>query len=208
MDYRRGLLGKGSILLVTAQADRNSPVLRGKWVLQNLLGIIPPEPPPGVPLLRVSDKQANGQPAPLEISMRDRMAEHRANPTCASCHLKMDPIGFSLEAFDAVGKYRTIEWGKPLDLTGELSDGVKFQGPAGLRNALMRYSPQFERVLTEKLLIYALGRGVDYQDMPLIRSIVRDAGRNNDRFSALILGIVKSQPFNMNVKEADTVAKN
>ena len=136
------------------------------------------------------------------------MGEHRANPVCASCHLKMDPIGFSLETFDAVGKYRTIEWGKPLDLTGELSDGLKFQGPAGLRNALMRYSPQFTRVLTEKLLIYALGRGVEYQDMPLIRSIVRDASRNNNRFSSLILGIVKSQPFNMNVKEPETVASS
>jgi len=206
LDYRRGLLGKGSVLLVTAQADRNSPVLRGKWVLMNLLGIVPPEPPPNVPVLRQSDKQANGQPAPLEVSMRDRMQEHRANPVCASCHLKMDPIGFSLEAFDAVGKYRTIEWGKPLDLTGELSDGVKFQGPAGLRNALMRYSPQLVRVLTEKLLIYALGRGVEYQDMPLVRSIVRETGRNDNRFSSLILGIVKSPPFNMNVKEGETVA--
>jgi mono/diheme cytochrome c family protein len=208
MDYRRGLLGKGSILLVTAQADRNSPVLRGKWVLTNILGIIPPEPPPNVPLLRESGKQANGQPAPLEVSMRDRMGEHRANPVCASCHLKMDPIGFALESFDAVGKYRTIEWGKPLDLSGQLSDGLKFDGPSGLRNALLRYSPEFTRTVTEKLLVYALGRGVDYQDMPLIRSIVRDAGRNNNRFSSLVLGIVESQPFNMNVKEPETVATN
>ena len=207
LDARRGLLGKGSILLVTAQADRTSPVLRGKWVLMNILGIIPPDPPPNVPALRVSDKMANGQPVPLEISMRDRMQEHRANATCASCHLKMDPIGFALESFDAVGKQRTHEWGKPLDLTGQLSDGLKFDGVVGLRQALLRYSPQFVRTLTEKLMVYALGRGVEYQDMPMVRSIVRDAGRNNYRFSSLVLGIVKSPPFNMNVKEQESLAR-
>jgi mono/diheme cytochrome c family protein len=206
LDIRRGLLGKGSVLLVTAQADRTSPVLRGKWVLMNILGIIPPDPPPNVPPLRQSDKMANGQPVPLEISMRERMQEHRANPTCASCHMKMDPIGFALESFDAVGKYRTREFGKPLDLSGQLSDGLKYDGPAGLRQALLRYSPQFVRTLTEKLMVYALGRGVDYQDMPMIRSIVRDAGRNNYHFSSLVLGIVKSPPFNMNVKEQENLA--
>jgi mono/diheme cytochrome c family protein len=207
LDARRGLLGKGSILLVTAQADRTSPVLRGKWVLMNILGIIPPDPPPNVPALRVSDKMANGQPVPLEISMRDRMQEHRANASCASCHLKMDPIGFALESFDAVGKQRTHEWGKPLDLSGQLSDGLKFDGVVGLRQALLRYSPQFVRTLTEKLMVYALGRGVEYQDMPMVRSIVRDAAGNNYRFSSLVLGIVKSPPFNMNVKEQESLAR-
>jgi hypothetical protein len=192
---------------VTAQADWTSPVLRGKWVLMNILGIIPPDPPPNVPALRVSDKMANGQPVPLEISMRDRMQEHRANASCASCHLKMDPIGFALESFDAVGKQRTHEWGKPLDLTGQLSDGLKFDGVVGLRQALLRYSPQFVRTFTEKLTVYALGRGVEYQDMPMVRSIVRDAGRNNYRFSSLVLGIVKSPPFNMNVKEQESLAR-
>jgi mono/diheme cytochrome c family protein len=206
---RRGLLGKGSILLVTSEADRTSPVLRGKWVLMNILGTIPPDPPPNVPPLKQSDKMANGQPVPLEVSMRDRMQEHRANPACATCHKQMDPVGFALENFDAVGKWRTLEFGKPLDVSGEFSDGVKFNGPDGLRQALLRYSPQFVRTVTEKLMIYALGRGIEYQDMPMVRSIVRDAGRNDYRFSSLVLGIVKSPPFNMNVKEAegDNVAR-
>jgi cytochrome c551/c552 len=200
---RRGLLGKGSILLVTSEADRTSPVLRGKWVLMNLLGTIPPDPPPNVPPLKQSDKMANGQPVPLEISMRERMQEHRANPACAACHKQMDPVGFALENFDAVGKWRTLEFGKPLDVTGEFSDGVKFDGANGLRQSLLRFSPQFVRTVTEKLMVYALGRGVEYQDMPMVRSIVRDAGKNNYRFSSLVLGIVKSPPFNMNVKEVE-----
>ena len=200
---RRGLLGKGSILLVTSEADRTSPVLRGKWVLMNILGTIPPDPPPNVPPLKQSDKMANGQPVPLEISMRERMQEHRANPACATCHKQMDPIGFSLENFDAVGKWRTQEFGRPLDVSGEFSDGVKFNGAVGLRQALLSYAPQFTRTLTEKLMVYALGRGVEYQDMPMVRSIVRDAARNNNRFSSIVLGIVKSPPFNMNVKEVE-----
>jgi hypothetical protein len=198
---RRGLLGKGSILLVTSEADRTSPVLRGKWVLMNILGTIPPDPPPNVPPLRQSDKMANGQPVPLEISMRERMQEHRANPACAGCHKQMDPVGFALENFDAVGKWRTTEFGKPLDVSGEFSDGVKFDGVAGLRQNLLTYSPQFVRTVTEKLMVYALGRGVEYGDMPMVRSIVRDSSRDNYRFSSLVLGIVKSPPFNMNVKE-------
>jgi len=116
-------------------------------------------------------------------------------------------IGFALESFDAVGKQRTHEWGKPLDLSGQLSDGLNFDGVVGLRQALLRYSPQFVRTLTEKLMVYALGRGVEYQDMPMVRSIVRDAGRNNYRFSSLVLGIVKSPPFNMNVKEQESLAR-
>jgi len=191
---------------VTGLADRTSPVQRGKWVLMNVFGQIPPEPPPNVPPLKVSDKQANGQPVPLEVHMRDRMEEHRQNPVCASCHMKMDPIGFALEAFDAVGTYRTTEFNSKLDVSGWLTDGTKFTGPSGLREQILHYSPQFVRTVTEKLAVYALGRGMDYQDMPMLRSIVRDADRNNDRFSSIVLGIVKSQPFQMNVKEQQTVA--
>jgi mono/diheme cytochrome c family protein len=202
-DDRRGLLGKGAVLLTTSNPDRTSPVLRGKWVLMNILGVVPPEPPANVPMLRQSDKMANGQPVPLEISMRDRMQEHRASPTCASCHQMMDPIGFALESFDAIGKTRTHEFGKPLDLSAQLSDGAAFQGPNGLRQALVRYSPQFVNNLAEKLFVYALGRSVDYRDMPQIRAVVRNASGANYRMSSLIQGIVKSPAFTMNLHDAD-----
>ncbi len=203
LETRRGLLGKGAILLTTSNPDRTSPVLRGKWVLMNILGVVPPEPPPNVPMLRESDKMNNGVPVPLEVSMRERMQEHRASATCASCHMMMDPIGFALESFDAIGKTRAEEFGKPLDLGSQLSDGVAFDGPNGLRQALLRYSPQFVSNVTEKLLIYALGRSVDYRDMPQIRSIVRDASRSNYRLSSLVLGIVKSPAFTMNLDDAE-----
>jgi hypothetical protein len=166
----------------------------------NMLGIIPPDPPPNVPQLRQSDKMANGQPVPLEISMRERMEEHRANPACASCHKMMDPIGFTLENFDAVGKWRASEFGKRLDVAGQLSDGSKIDGPAGLRDGLIRYSPQFVRVVTEKLFTYALGRGAEYYDMPVVRSVVREAASSNYKLTSLIAGIVKSAPFQMNLK--------
>ena len=205
LEVRRGLLGKGSIELVTSLADRTSPVQRGKWVLMNILGIIPPDPPPNVPPLKDSGGAADGA-TPIEVSMRQRMSEHRGNPVCASCHRMFDPIGFSLEAFDATGRYRTTEFGKPLDLSGQLVDGVQFTGPTGLRQALLRYSPQFVQVVTEKLLTYALGRDVKYYDMPAVRGICREAERNNNRFSALILGIVKSASFQMNAKPAENVA--
>jgi len=207
LDVRRGLLGKGAILLVTALADRTSPVQRGKWVLMNILGTIPPDPPPNVPPLKESGKTANGQPVPLEVSMRDRMEEHRANPACASCHRMMDPIGFSLENFDAIGQWRNEQFGKKLDVRGELVDGSKFEGPLGLRSTLLKYSPQFTRMMTEKLMVYALGRGVEYYDMPVVRQIVRDASRNNYKFSSLILGIVKSNPFQMSQKSPVTTAE-
>ena len=191
---RRGLLGKGSIELVTSLADRTSPVQRGKWVLMNILGIIPPSPPPNVPQLKEAGN-AEGS-APLQVSMRQRMEEHRANPACASCHRMFDPIGFSLESFDAVGRYRTTEFGKPLELSGQLVDGTQFTGPEGLRQALVRYSPLFVQVVTEKLMTYALGRGVEYYDMPAVRAITH----NGNRFSSIVLGIVKSAPFQMNVR--------
>jgi mono/diheme cytochrome c family protein len=202
---RRGLLGKGSIELVTSLADRTSPVQRGKWVLMNILGIVPPNPPPNVPPLKESGADGG---APIELSMRQRMEEHRANAVCASCHKMFDPIGFSLESFDAIGRYRTTEFGKPIDTSGQLTDGTKFSGPMELRQVLMKYSPQFVRVMTEKLLTYALGRGTEYFDMPVVRAIDREAERENNKFSAIVLGIVKSTPFQMNVRVADSVAAN
>jgi hypothetical protein len=171
-------------------------VQRGKWVLMNILGVVPPDPPPNVPAL----KEASGSGVTVEQTMRQRMEEHRANPACASCHKMMDPIGFTLENFDGIGKWRTIQYGQKLDASGQLTDGTKIDSVASLRQALVRYSPQFVRTLTEKLLIYALGRGVDYPDMPVVRSIVRDAARNDYHFSTLVLGIVKSDPFQMNRK--------
>jgi hypothetical protein len=172
-------------------------VQRGKWVLMNILGVIPPDPPPNVPPLK---EAADGSAAPLEQTMRERMEQHRANPVCASCHKMMDPIGFSLENFDAVGKWRTTQFGRALDASGQMTDGAKINGPASLRQALVHYSPQFVRTLTEKLLTYALGRGVEYQDMPLVRSIVRDSARGDYHFTSLVMGIVKSAPFQMNRK--------
>jgi len=204
LDARRGLLGQGSIQLITSIADRTSPVQRGKWVLVNLLGIVPPDPPAEVPPLKTSTKMNNGQPAEVEETMRARMEEHRANPACASCHMKMDPIGFALENFDAVGKWRTTQWGKSIDVSGFLSDGVKLNGPTELRQQLLKYSPQILRNFTEKLMTYALGRGTEYYDMPTVRAIVRDAGRSNNKFSLIALGIIKSAPFQMNRKAEDS----
>jgi hypothetical protein len=203
-DMRRGLLGKGSMLTVTANADRTSPVRRGKWVLINILGVIPPDPPPNVPPFKESD---GTKAAPA--SMRERMEQHRANPSCASCHKMMDPLGFALEAFDAGGAYRTSEGTHTLDLTGSLVDGTKFDGPSQLREALLHYSPRFVETLTERLLTYALGRGVQYYDMPVVRAIVKQAAPHGNRFSSLILGIVESQPFQRNqVIAGNVTARN
>ncbi len=202
LDVRRGLLGKGSVLLATSVADRTSPVQRGKWVLMNILGTIPPDPPPNVPPLKTAD----GANAGADQTMRQRMEQHRANPACASCHRMFDPIGFALENFDGIAKWRTTEFGHQVDASAQLTDGTRLNGVVELRQALLRYSPQFVRTLTEKLLTYALGRGVDYPDMPVVRSIVREAAANNNRFSSLVLGIVNSDPFQMNRKPVGTVA--
>jgi cytochrome c551/c552 len=191
---RRGLLGQGSVLTVTSLPTRTSPVARGKWILENILGAPPPNPPANVPPLKEDAKDIEG------LSLRKRMEAHRSNPTCASCHRIMDPIGFSLENFDAVGKWRTRDGSSRIDASGELSDGTKVDGPATLRQALMQYSDQFVRTVTERLLTYGLGRGLQYQDMPVVRSIAREAARNNYRFSSLVLGIVKSAPFQMRTK--------
>ena len=193
LDYRRGLLGKASTLAVTANADRTSPVRRGKWVLINMLGVIPPDPPPGVPQF----KENTGR-GPAVLTMRERMEQHRVSPTCATCHKMMDPVGFALEAFDAAGAYRNTEAGRKLDLTGTLVDGTKFDGPAQLRQALLSYSPRFVETLTERLMTYALGRGVRYYDMPTVRKVTADAAPGGNKFSALVLGIVESPVFQRN----------
>jgi hypothetical protein len=204
LDMRRGLLGKGSMLTVTANADRTSPVRRGKWVLINILGVIPPDPPPGVPAF----KENNNQKGPAPSTMRDRMEQHRVSSSCATCHKMMDPLGFALEAFDAAGAYRTTEAGRKLDLTGTLVDGTKFDGPSQMREALLKYSPRFVETLTERLFTYALGRGVKYYDMPAVRKIATAAAAKDNRFSSLVLGIVESPAFQKNQVSVSTVADN
>jgi mono/diheme cytochrome c family protein len=199
LDTRRGLLGKGSFLAVTwTQNFRTSPVKRGVWVLENILGTPPPEPPPNVPALE--DSTAGSQKI---LTLREQMTLHRKNPPCAGCHKIMDPIGFALDNFDADGKWRLKQGGDggtAIDASVTLFDGQQVDGPAGLRQALLRYSPQFARMFTEKMMTYALGRGVEYTDMPVLRSIVNDAARDGNRFSAIVLGIVRSAQFQMRVK--------
>jgi mono/diheme cytochrome c family protein len=204
LDARRGLLGKGSFLSITwTQNFRSSPVKRGVWVLENILGTPPPEPPPNVPALEDSNDKSG-----KILTLREQMTVHRKNQPCAGCHRIMDPIGFALENFDADGKWRTKQGGDggtPIDAAVELYDGQQADGPAGLRQALLRYSPQFVRMFTEKMMTYALGRGVEYYDMPVLRSIVKDAAKDNGRFSAIVLGIVKSPQFQMRMKAAESV---
>lgn len=205
-DYRRGLLGKGSVLAITSVPDRNSPVKRGVWILDNILGTAPPEPPPNVPPL----EDTTGEPGKI-LSVREKQTMHRKNEPCASCHKLFDPMGFALENFSADGSWRTKDGGDggvPIDTAGELFDGQPINGPAGLRQALLRYSPQFVRMVTEKMMTYGLGRAVEYYDMPVIRSIVRDAAKNNNRFSLIVLGIVKSAPFQMRMKVAENATND
>jgi mono/diheme cytochrome c family protein len=190
---RRGVLGKGSVLLVTSVANRTSPVERGQWVLENLLGSPAPNPPPGVETNLDAGVEDGGKAAPL----RQRMDVHRRAPTCASCHSIMDPVGFSLENFDLVGKWRELDEGAPIDATGTLVDGTRLDGPASLRRALLDRSDAFVTVASEKLLTYAIGRVLTASDMPAVRAIVRNAARNKYRFSSLVVGVVHSQPFQM-----------
>ena len=186
-----GLLGHASLMTVTSYPNRTSPVLRGKFVLENLLGAPPPEPPPNVPALDETD--ADGAPR----SLREAMVEHRENPACRVCHAPMDPIGFSLENFDAVGAWRATSAGEPIDASGVLPDGSAFDGPTGLRDLLLSRPADFVGTVTEKLMTYALGRGVEYYDMPTIRRIVREAEADDYRWSAIIHGIIDSAPFQM-----------
>ena len=194
-ENRRGLLGHGSILTVTSLADRTTVVGRGKWILENLLGAPPPAPPPDVPPL--PEHKTGGK----VLTLRERMQQHRANTVCASCHARMDPLGFALENFDATGQWRTREAGTPVDATAELPDGSRFEGPAGLRQMLLGQSEQVATATTEKLLTYALGRGLAYYDLPAVRKIVQSAAKDDYKFQTVVLGVVNSVPFRMKTKE-------
>ncbi len=196
-EERKGILGHGSILTVTSHADRTSPVVRGKWILENLLGAPPPPPPPDVPTL-----PENAEGAPPK-ALRARLELHRANPICASCHKLMDPIGFSLDNFDAVGAWRTEESGAKIDATGQLADGTPVNGAVSLRNAVLARPEIFVGTVTEKLLIYGLGRGLETYDMPAVRSIVRQSAPSNFKLSSIIMDVVRSVPFQMRKKPAE-----
>jgi hypothetical protein len=189
-DRRAGLLGHGSVLTVTSYATRTSPVVRGKWLLENILGAPPPPPPANVPPL------PEGGDGPTPTTVRARLEQHRNNPTCASCHRPMDPLGFALENFNGIGKWRTVDGNAPIDASGTLPDGARFDGPAAFRRALLTHQHAFVHTLIEKLLTYALGRGVEHFDMPAIRRIMRDAGPEY-RWSSLVLGIARSVPLQM-----------
>jgi hypothetical protein len=193
-EARRGLLGQGSILTLTSVADRTSPVLRGKWVLEVLFGTPPPPPPPNVPALDDSVKSTQGG---RQLSTRERMEEHRKNPTCNSCHRVIDPLGLALENFDVTGAWRIKDNEVPVDSVGDLYDGTKMTGPAGLRQALLNHSDMVLRSFTENLMTYALGRRVEYTDMPAVRGIIREAAAHDNRMSAYILGVVNSAAFRM-----------
>jgi hypothetical protein len=199
---RRGLLGHGSILTLTSAPNRTSPVVRGQWILENILGSPAPDPPPGV------ETNLDEDPDAVEKqTLRERLEAHRANPVCSSCHQIMDPIGLALENFDQIGKWREFDGDAPIDASGQLVDGTPLAGVPDLRGALLDRSDAFVTTAVEKLLTYALGRPVDYYDMPAVRAIVREASEDDYRFSSLLLGIVRSVPFQMRMKSSeDTVA--
>ena len=202
LDMRRGLLGKGALLTVTSNAARTSPVARGKWFLQTFVGVSPPDPPPNVPVIKEAPPDATGN---VHVpTMRETMEAHHTNPACASCHKIFEPMGLALENFNAVGTWRTRDGESPIDASGVLVDGTKVNGVASLREWVMSRSDQFVRVVTEKLLTYGLGRGVEYQDMPMLRSIVHESAAGKYKFSSLVLGIVKSPAFQMNMKLEDS----
>jgi uncharacterized protein DUF1588/uncharacterized protein DUF1592/uncharacterized protein DUF1585 len=193
---RGGLLGQGSILMATSYPNRTTPVIRGKWILENVFGTPPPAPPPNVPTLK--DERDPRKVLP----MREQMAAHRKNPACAGCHAQMDQLGFSLENFDAIGEWRDIYTsGAKVDAAAELPDGTKFNGPAELRKVLVQHSDEFTSTVVEKLMTYALGRGLEAGDAPAVRKIKRDAAGDNYRFEALIHGIVTSTPFTMRMAQ-------
>ncbi len=198
-ENRRGLLGQGSVLAVTSYPNRTSVVLRGKYILENILGTPPPSPPAAVPPLKETGD--DGKPA----SLRTLMERHRATPACATCHRVMDPLGFSLENFDATGRWRVKEAAGVVDASGQLADGTPVDGPVALRKALLRHPEQFVRTMTEKMLTYALGRGLEYYDMPVVRPIARESASQNYKFSSIVLGIVKSTPFQKKLKASNNL---
>jgi hypothetical protein len=190
-ENRFGLLGKAAVLSVTSYPTRTAPTIRGKFLLENILAAPVPAPPPNIPALEAS------VPEGKVLSVREMLQAHRANAVCASCHARMDPLGLSLENFDGIGQWRTTDAGKAIDASGVLLDGTKVDGPVALRRALVAQKEQFVRTVTAKLLTYSLGRGIEYYDAPAIRSIVRNAAADDYRWSSVILGIVKSAPFQM-----------
>jgi hypothetical protein len=205
MDARKGLLGKGAFLATTSKPERTSPVTRGKWIMGNVLGMSPPNPPPDVPPLPPRPADPNAK----EPTMRAKMEQHRVRSDCTQCHRLMDPIGFALENFDGIGLWRSTDENQPVDPKATVYDIAQVTGPASLREWILKtYSHQFVEVAAEKLLVYGLGRGAEYQDMPLVRSLARDAQGNGNRFSALVLGVVKSRPFQMNTKTGPAPAAN
>ncbi len=199
---RGGLLGQASILTITSYANRTSPVMRGKWVLENLLSSPPPPPPANIPALKTE-----GNDTGKILSIREAMIQHRADPACSSCHARMDPIGFAMENFDAVGRWRDRDAGSPIDTSGAFPGGVKFDGMAGLKAALLSHPEEFVSTIAEKLLMYAVGRNVQYYDQPAIRAIVKESARSNYTFASLVLGVVKSVPFQMREAQAAQDAK-
>jgi hypothetical protein len=201
---RHGLLGHGSILTLTSHAERTSPVLRGKWVLEVLLGTPPPPPPPNVPDLEATAEAEDGRLR----TVRERMEQHRANPACASCHRMIDPIGLALENFDVTGAWRIKDNGMPVDAASTLYDGTPLAGPADLRQALLKRSPVLVQTFAENLMTFALGRRLGYADMPALRRVVRQAGAADDRLSAFVLGIVKSPAFRMKAADVSTSIAN
>jgi hypothetical protein len=190
-ENRFGLLGKAAVLSVTSYSTRTAPTIRGKWLLENILAAPPPAPPPNVPALEETSKDGKSR------SVRDMLEQHRQNPVCASCHARMDPLGLSLENFDAIGQWRAIDAGAPINASGVLLDGTKVDGPVALRRALVVQKEQFVRAVTGKMLTYAIGRGLEYYDAPAIRGVVRAAAADDYRWSSTILALVKSAPFRM-----------
>jgi hypothetical protein len=188
---RGGLLGQGSILTVTAYANRTSPVIRGKWLMQNVLGVGPPTPPANVPAL----PETRGGAIP--VSVRARLEQHRKNPPCSTCHALMDPMGFALENFDGIGAWRTVDAGAAIDSSAMMPNGTKFDGPLGLKRLLLSQPDQFAGTVTEKLLAFALGRSLEYYDRPAVRKIVHDAAPGGYKWSSIIMGVVNSTPFRL-----------
>jgi len=193
-DMRKGLLGKGALATVTSDAARTSPVKRGKWFLQTFFGVSPPDPPPGV------ETKLDQKPGEAPKTMRERLIVHSTNPSCASCHMQFEPMGLAMENFDAVGQWRTTEVGNPIDSIATTNDGTRIEGIKGLRDLTMRKREMFAEVVIEKLLTYAIGRGLDHNDMPMVRSLTHNAAKDDFRFSSLIMGVVQSPAFTMNMK--------